>query len=124
MAATNNDIFQSEGLRLDAGQITANLSINKNSAIFNGHFPWRPIVPGACMVQLIKDTLELALDTRLVMKKAANIKFISMITPENTLSASVTIGYKISADDLINVNAQIFTGQVICFKMQASYSKV
>ena len=34
------------------------ITINKNHAIFDGHFPQNPIVPGVCMLQMVKDLME------------------------------------------------------------------
>ena len=37
------------------GSIEALIKINKDHAIFNGHFPEFPIVPGVCMIQMVKE---------------------------------------------------------------------
>jgi 3-hydroxyacyl-[acyl-carrier-protein] dehydratase len=124
MPEINDRIFKIEGLQHDASQITASLSINKNSSIFEGHFPDQPIVPGACMLQLVKDVLEEVLHMPILLKKAGNIKFINMITPTNNLTAKLTISYKITDDGSISINANLLTGEVTCFKLQAVYIKL
>jgi 3-hydroxyacyl-[acyl-carrier-protein] dehydratase len=124
MPDINDGIFKIEELKHDASQITASLSINKNSSIFEGHFPGQPVVPGACMVQLVKDVLEEALHMPILLKKAGNIKFINMITPANNPTAKLTISYKLTDDGNINVNANLFSGEVTCFKLQAVYIKL
>jgi 3-hydroxyacyl-[acyl-carrier-protein] dehydratase len=124
MSEINNEIFIIESLEHGAGQVTANLSINKSSAIFEGHFPGQPVVPGACMVQLVKDILQDALNIKVMLKKAATIKFIAMITPDTVHPINLTIGYKIIDDGYISINAKILTGDVTCFKLQGNYSKL
>jgi 3-hydroxyacyl-[acyl-carrier-protein] dehydratase len=124
MSEINDGIFKIEGLQHDASQITASLNINKNSSIFEGHFPGQPVVPGACMVQLVKDVLEEVLHMPILLKKAGNIKFINMITPANNPTAKLTISYKLADDGNINVNANLFSGEVTCFKLQAVYIKL
>ena len=124
MPEINNGIFKIERLQHDAGQIMASVSINQNSNIFKGHFPGQPVVPGACILQLIKDVLEEALYTPVLLQKAANIKFISMITPGNNLRANLTISYKIADESRIYVNAKLLTDEVTCFKLQADYIKI
>jgi 3-hydroxyacyl-[acyl-carrier-protein] dehydratase len=124
MPEINNGIFKIERLQHDAGQIMASLSINQNSNIFEGHFPGQPVVPGACMLQLVKDVLEVALHTPVLLQKATNIKFISMITPANNLTANLTINYKIADEGSIEVNAKLLTDEVTCFKLQAVYIKI
>jgi 3-hydroxyacyl-[acyl-carrier-protein] dehydratase len=124
MSEINNEIFIIESLEHGAGQVTANLSINKSSAIFEGHFPGQPVVPGDCMVQLVKDILQDALNIKVMLKKAATIKFIAMITPDTVHPINLTIGYKIIDDGYISINAKILTGDVTCFKLQGNYSKL
>jgi len=123
MPVTDNQIFIIESLQHDAGQATANLIINKSSPIFAGHFPGQPVVPGACMVQLVKDVLEDVLNTKVMLQKAGNIKFISMVTPNTNGTASLVITYKIMDNGNISVNAKIQTGDVTAFKLQGIYSK-
>ena len=68
----------------DNGQskITAELVINKSHHIFQGHFPGLPVVPGVCMVQIIKELVEQNVGKSLMLREAGNIKFLSMINPE------------------------------------------
>jgi 3-hydroxyacyl-[acyl-carrier-protein] dehydratase len=124
MSEINNGIFKIEELQHNAGQITASLNINQSSSIFQGHFPGQPVVPGACMVQLVKDVLEEVLHMPILLKKAGNIKFINMITPANNPTAKLAISYKLADDGNINVNANLFSGEVTCFKLQAVYIKI
>ncbi|MDB5000293.1 MAG: FabA-like domain protein [Mucilaginibacter sp.] len=124
MPEINDSVFKIEELQHNASQITASLNINKNSSIFEGHFPGQPVVPGACMLQLVKDVLEEVLHMPILLKKAGNIKFINMITPANNLTAKLTISYKITDDGSISINAILLTGEVTCFKLQAVYIKL
>ena len=32
--------------------------LNPQHAIYNGHFPQQPVVPGVCMLQIIKECIE------------------------------------------------------------------
>lgn len=49
--------------------------------IFGGHFPGQPVVPGVCMLQIIKEALEKAIGKKLFLAQTANIKFLSMLVP-------------------------------------------
>lgn len=122
MTENADDIFIIEELSFDDEQISAKLRLNKGSAIFKGHFPGQPVVPGACMVQLVKDVLRTALNADVFLKRAANIKFISIITPDAKQSPELQISYK-TVDD-ISVNAKITIGDITCFKLQAIYTKL
>jgi hypothetical protein len=47
-----------------------------------------------------------------------------MITPANNPTAKLTISYKTTGDGTISVNANLLTGEVTCFKLQAVYIKI
>ena len=120
MEAGNDDVFIAESLVHADGIINADLSINSGSSIFKGHFPEQPVVPGACMLQLVKDVLESALGYSIQLKKADNLKLIGMIVPTATNAILLEIGYKLIVDE-INVNAKLVDGDRVCFKFQGSF---
>ncbi len=123
MTAITNDIFNIDSISHANDTIESILSINSGSTIFDGHFPGQPVVPGACMLQVVKDVLESALSCSLQLKKASNIKFISMIIPSLNDMIQLEISYKL-VDDVINVNAKLVSNDVICFKFQGSFGRV
>ena len=61
--------------------LEATLLLNPAHPIFAGHFPAQPVVPGVCMLQIIKEGLEQAVGKSLFLNQAANIKFLSMLVP-------------------------------------------
>lgn len=124
MGVGNNDIFIIEELQHNAGRVDANLILNKTSPVFNGHFPGQPVVPGACMVQLVKDVLVESLGEDLIMQKAANIKFIQMIIPGDSPALHLIVTYKLIDNGDISIIAKITIDNVACFKLQATYTKL
>ena len=60
---------------------TANITINKDHIVFKGHFPDNPVMPGVCMMQIIKEITEKIVDKTLFMQSASNIKFMAIINP-------------------------------------------
>ncbi len=65
-----------------AGSVRAILRINWNHPIFEGHFPGRPMVPGACLLQLVKELMSMAINSEVRLIRAYQVKFISMISPD------------------------------------------
>ena len=112
-----NPVTEPESLR-------AVVKINAEHPIFEGHFPGQPVVPGACMVQLVKDVLCETLDAIVILKKAASIKFINMITPDISPMPQLIVTYKLIDNGDISVNANITIGDVACFRLQATYTKL
>ena len=58
------------------------VEINPQHAIFKGHFPGNPIVPGVCLTQMVKEIVETILQKSFNMNKADNIKFTAIVNPE------------------------------------------
>ncbi|MDB5091223.1 MAG: hypothetical protein JWR09_5217 [Mucilaginibacter sp.] len=118
METVNDGIFKVDKLEHSDNLIKAELSINTNSPIFKGHFPGQPVVPGACMLQLVKEVLEDALGQSVQIQKAANLKFIAMIDPSVTSSVQLEIAYKLMGDT-INLTGKLSDGKKVCFKCSA-----
>jgi 3-hydroxyacyl-[acyl-carrier-protein] dehydratase len=124
MDAKSNEIFHLTNLGQSDGEITASLDINKSCPIFKGHFPGQPVVPGACMLQLVKDVLEQALAADFQLKKAGHLKFTSMIVPAVNDMLELHITYKPILDGVLHVTAKLVDGEIICFKFQGSFVEV
>jgi 3-hydroxyacyl-[acyl-carrier-protein] dehydratase len=121
MPTKNDALFRISKIEHHDNLISATLNINKDCDILNGHFPGQPVIPGACMLQIVKEVLENTLDTSLRLKKAEYLKFISMIDPEKIHSVHLDISYKFIDEDSLNVTAKLITGEVVCFKFQGTF---
>ena len=61
--------------------ITANVTFSEDNFFFKGHFPGNPVMPGVCMIQIIKEITEKIVNKTLFMQSASNIKFMAIINP-------------------------------------------
>ena len=55
---------------------------NPEHAIYKAHFPGNPITPGVCIIQAAGELLENRLNRKLYLKIVKNVKFLSVIIPE------------------------------------------
>lgn len=62
--------------------ILVTVEVDKNHQVFKGHFPENPVMPGVCMLQIIKELSEEHLETPLFLQKASNVKFTALMNPE------------------------------------------
>jgi 3-hydroxyacyl-[acyl-carrier-protein] dehydratase len=120
MTATSDEIFKVESLVRTDNVIKANLSVNAGSPIFKGHFPEQPVVPGACILQIVKEVLENELGYGVQLIKGDSLKFLVMISPMSTLLVLLEITFKL-IDDHIAVNAKLAAGDRVCFKFQGTF---
>ncbi|BAU54308.1 3-hydroxyacyl-ACP dehydratase [Mucilaginibacter gotjawali] len=121
MLKTNDALFGISKIEQHYNAISATIDINKDCDIFNGHFPGQPVIPGACMLQIVKEVLEQALGTPLRLKKAEHLKFLTMIDPETTPSANLDVAYKSVSEGHICITAKLVKGAVVCFKFQGTF---
>ena len=117
----SGDFFYITSLDQDDGKINAVLEINTIHKIFEGHFPGQPVVPGVCMMQMVKEVLEAALvkSTRLV--SADSLKFLAIIDPTENNSIHAEIRYAIAEDGKIKVGALLVNESVTYFKMNGVF---
>ncbi|MFB9843696.1 hypothetical protein [Mucilaginibacter ginsenosidivorans] len=124
MPVNNNDLFHV--LRIDKldGMIVAKLGIDRDSEILKGHFPGHPVVPGACMLQVVKDVLEDSLGTTLRLKKADHLKFMSLVDPTERETVQLEIVYRDAGQEETFVTAKVSADENICFKLQCTFVKI
>lgn len=97
------------------------IALNPAHDIFKGHFPGQPVVPGVCMMQIVKEVLENHLGKKLQLAKADNIKFLSFIDPEQHGQIGVEI--KINAlDEAVKIDAQLVNDGIVFLKFKGVFN--
>ena len=81
--------------------------------IYQAHFPGEPITPGVCIVQIGKEVIEdllleqSSVSRRLEIIKAKNIKFLSVISPNETPILTYQVRKLGYSDDNMTIETQI-----------------
>lgn len=101
-----------------------NIQINKEHQIFEGHFPGNPIMPGVCMMQIIKDLTESVLECKLFMKKCSNVKFMAIINPEINKNLELKLTIKRNAENDISVSNVTKFEETVALKLKAVYKEI
>jgi 3-hydroxyacyl-[acyl-carrier-protein] dehydratase len=101
---------------------TYQLLWNEEHPIFEGHFPGRPVVPGVCMMQTVQELLELMLQQKVVLKKAANMKFLNMIDPNTHPRVVTEVQYKLQEGE-IKLTASMKYEALTFMKFQGTFVK-
>ena len=102
------------------GNISAGLQLNKGDEIFKGHFPNQPVLPGACMLQILKEVLEIATSKKIRLKKADQIKFLSIVDPGANDILQLNINYSLNENEIM-VNATMSNANGTCFKLKGNF---
>lgn len=114
------NLYQIQSFNVEESVVTATIHINKDHDIFNGHFPNNPVMPGVCMIQIIKELTEKAFDVELFMEKASNIKFMALINPEE--NPVLDLNLKVSKEDnLYKVKNTTNFGTTVALKFSGTF---
>lgn len=117
-----SDLFSVNHITHGDGSIRVELGINADSEILKGHFPGHPVVPGASMLQLVKEVLEQNLEVGLRLKKADHLKFMSLIEP-GVNAIQLEISYVEKEQGEFFVTAKLSAGETGYFKLQGMFVK-
>jgi 3-hydroxyacyl-[acyl-carrier-protein] dehydratase len=108
---------------LEADSIRATLEINPAHEIFRGHFPGQPVVPGVCMMQIVKELLEKTTGKPLRLLHGQDLKFLSVIDPGKNNLVSAEANYNVLAAGDINITARLFFNEITFFKFKGVFTE-
>ena len=97
------------------------IAINKNHEIFKGHFPETPIIPGVCMLQIIKEIAEEITKQKLVLQKLVNVKFLTLMNPEVDSNLVLDLEILTTDDALVKVKSSTVFEETPALKMSGIY---
>ena len=101
----------------DTEKHQVSIAINKNHEIYKGHFPETPVIPGVCMLQIIKEITE-----KITTQKLVNVKFLTLMNPEVNTNLVLDLEITATEDELIKVKSNTFFNENIALKMSAVYT--
>ena len=118
-----DDFFYINKIQKNEDAILATLMVNAEHPIFLGHFPGQPVVPGVCMMEMMKETMAKGLSVHLRILKSENMKFLTVQDPRINPLVNAEIRYS-EKDGKFGINAILFAGDVIFFKLKATFEKI
>lgn len=92
-----NELYTIKEKSVTDSEACYDIEVNPEHFIYKAHFPGEPITPGVCIIQIAQELLEDALGRTLRIVKVKNVKFLSVITPRQSMSVNYRIG-KITED--------------------------
>jgi 3-hydroxyacyl-[acyl-carrier-protein] dehydratase len=95
-------------------QLSAEFCFPGNLDLFVGHFPGNPLLPGIVQIEMVKFTVEQALDHAYGIRSINRIKFTSLIHPEVPIHLSIRLTH---SDDGLVINATLKTENKIASKI-------
>ena len=118
-----NNFYELKSHESENNIFRANITLNKDHDIFQGHFPGNPVTPGVCMMQIVKDLAEKFTGSKLFLKTASNVKFMAIINPFETPDLLLELDINEKEGEIKVKNTTSF-GETIALKLSVSYTKI
>ena len=107
----------------EAQKVTASVKLHKEHEVFKGHFPGNPVMPGVCMIQMVKELTEKATGRELFLSVASNIKFMAIINPEKNNIIQLTLHLSEEGDEM-KVKSSVSFEETLALKLSATFNIV
>lgn len=98
--------------------------VNEKHDVFKGHFPGNPIMPGVCMIQIIKELTEAVTASSLIIQTLANVKFMALINPDATPELRLELDIVTTEDNLVKVKNTTYFNDTVALKLSNTYKKL
>jgi len=98
--------------------------VNEKHEVFKGHFPGNPIMPGVCMIQIIKELTEKFTQESLLIQTLTNVKFMALINPEATPELRLELDITATEDNLVKVKNTTYFNDTTALKLSTVFKKI
>ncbi len=87
-------------------------------AVFGGHFPGNPVVPGVCQIQVIRELAEMAAGMPLKLTTSDTIKFLSVMVPGLHPLLRAELNLRTSDGACFDITATLGNGELTFLKFR------
>jgi 3-hydroxyacyl-[acyl-carrier-protein] dehydratase len=115
-----DSLYKIISLNQPVNVIDAELELNIDDPIFSGHFPGRSVLPGACMLQMVKEVLEEVFEKPIRLKVADQMKFLKMIDPVVNKMLILRMTYMIDGESIL-ITATMSAVEEVVFKLKGTF---
>lgn len=116
-------LYTVQSLEQNGQEVQVQVKLHKEHDVFKGHFPGNPIMPGVCMIQMIKELTEQVTGKTLFLSVASNVKFMAKISPEE--NEIIDLVLTITEDDtIIKVKNITSYEDTIALKLTATFKVI
>ena len=99
------------------------IELNPEHAVYAGHFPGHPVVPGVCLLQIIKESIENIRKESLLYAQIGSCKFLSVVNPLETSELLFTLTLKEGEEGKCQLRAEGTSGQECFIKLKATLTQ-
>ena len=117
-----DNLFTIVSQQQEEGLDVFHVRLNPEWPIYKAHFPGHPITPGVCIVQMVQELLQVLQHRELSFCQAKNIKYLSIVSPEEITELTITFSkIEEQPDGNLKVQAQVTNGDSLCTKLSVTF---
>lgn len=105
---------------LGNGKYLIHILVNSKHEVFKGHFPGNPVMPGVCMMQIIKELTEGISNKSVQLTSMTNVKFMALINPETNSELRLDLEI-IPIDEGVKVKNTTYFDETTALKFSGQY---
>ncbi len=106
-----------------AGKFEALIKVNAKHEVFDGHFPGNPVMPGVCMMQIIKELTETMIKSSVEVVSLTNAKFMALINPIENSELRLELDITEDEAGRVKVKNTTYFGETVALKLSTTYQK-
>lgn len=115
-----NDFYNVKKVSAIDNQWHVSLELMANHSLYDGHFPEHPIVPGVCIMQLIKECVASILEKELQYQYVSSCKFLQALDPTVHTCLELIISINNLEDTKTQLQVEGLCGEICFVKLKAN----
>lgn len=76
-----SNFYTIEAITEQGGEYACTIRLNPEHDVYKGHFPGMPVLPGVCMLRIMKDCASAVMDAPMRFQTVTSCKFLSVVNP-------------------------------------------
>ncbi len=117
-----NSFFEILSTSNHEDKILVKVKLKRNHSIYDGHFPGNPVVPGVCLIQMIREVIEVLQNQKLRLDGADEVKFLNIVNPLISEILTIEIKKRTNTDNPLAFNVIVTDESKVYIKMKADFS--
>jgi 3-hydroxyacyl-[acyl-carrier-protein] dehydratase len=119
-----NDLYRVEQILREKNdnKISFVIRLDPDHEVFKGHFPGNPILPGVCIIQILKEVLMDISEEKIFLDNVSSIKYLSILNPLDNSMVSLDVEFQEKGqDNIIFCSAVLQYGSVVFCRLKGSF---
>lgn len=112
-----NNLYTISSSELTEKGVNYKIHLNPDCVIYKAHFPELPVTPGVCIIEMAHELLEEHYQCPIQVNVVKNVKFLSVITPNEVQDLTYELVIKEEEEGSIKLQASAVANETVYAKI-------